>query len=103
MSAIRVEVCRVDGDGRATLVVVSLPLGASVQEAVLASGLMAGSAGSPEGLSLAISGRRVAEHRPLSDGDRVELLPPVLIDPKLARARRVAARELAGKPGSRKL
>lgn len=67
----------------------ALPPGATVADAVAASGLAeAGIAG------YAIHGERVAEATALRDGDRVELLRPLRVDPKEARRRRAAeARE----------
>jgi putative ubiquitin-RnfH superfamily antitoxin RatB of RatAB toxin-antitoxin module len=41
-------------------------------------------------LSFAVFGRRATTATPLHDGDRVELLRPLLVDPKEARHRRVA-------------
>lgn len=64
-----------------------LPDAACVADAVAASGLavdfpLAG---------LAVFGRRVSEATRLHDGDRVELLRALLIDPKQARRRRAQA------------
>lgn len=45
--------------------------------------------GLPTGeLQLAVFGRAVEPHTPLQDGDRVELLRPLLADPKQARRQR---------------
>lgn len=43
----------------------------------------------------AVFGRARPSDHPVHQGDRVELLGPVLVDPKVARARRVAHRRLA--------
>lgn len=59
--------------------------GATVADAVLASGLAA-----DERCGLAVFGDRVDAGRVLVDGERVELLRPLLIDPKDARRRRAA-------------
>lgn len=65
--------------------VITLPDGATVADAVAASGL------SLEGIDgYAIHGERAAADDPLADGDRVELLRPLLLDPKEARRRRAA-------------
>ncbi len=60
-----------------------LPEGATAGEAVAASGIAV------EGVAgLAVFGERAGPERPLRDGDRVELLGPLLVDPKDARRRR---------------
>ncbi len=62
---------------------VMLPEGATVEDALKASGwLLEDVAG------VAIFGERVERDARLHDGDRVELLRPLLIDPKDARRRR---------------
>ena len=76
---------------RHALTSVHLPPGATVADAVRASGLpLDGIAG------YAIFGERVTPATPLRDGDRVELLRPLLADPKDARRRRAATQR---KPG----
>lgn len=66
-------------------VVVELVPGATVADAVAASGLpLAGIDGH------AVFGVRAAADAPLREGDRVELLRPLLLDPKEARRRRAA-------------
>ena len=67
------------------IIVLELAAGTSVGEAVLASGLAGG------GLQLGIGGRQVAASHPLRDGDRVELLRPLAMDPKEQRRRRARA------------
>lgn len=42
----------------------------------------------PPEAGLAIFGRRVGVDEPLQPGDRIEVLPPLQVDPKLARQRR---------------
>lgn len=64
-------------------VLLALAEGATVGEAVAASGLpLAGVDGQ------AVHGERVAADRVLREGDRVELLRPLQADPKDARRRR---------------
>lgn len=68
---------------------VELPAGATVRDAVLASGMLERH---PE-LRLAkqrfgISGKRVALDARLSSGDRIEIYRPLAMDPKEARRRR---------------
>ncbi|WP_043689687.1 RnfH family protein [Luteimonas huabeiensis] len=73
--------------GRFERAVVALPVGATVAQALAASGLpMAGVDG------YAVFGERVEPSAVLADGDRLELLRPLQADPKEARRRRAAAR-----------
>ena len=60
-----------------------LPDGATVGDAVAASGLPLG-----EVAGYALHGERATPETRLRDGDRVELLRPLAIDPKEARRRR---------------
>lgn len=65
-----------------------LPEGATVADALAAAAL-------PEAtpdMSCAVYGEVAAPTRLLQDGDRVELLRPLLIDPKDARRRRAKPR-----------
>lgn len=59
-----------------------LPTGTTAGEAVKASGFKIG------GHRLGIGGRLVAASQVLKDGDRVELLRPLAVDPKEARRSR---------------
>ena len=79
---IRVEVVRA-WPRRFLAVPLDLADGATVAEAVAASGLPLEDVG---GYSL--HGERAGPESPLQDGDRVELLRPLLVDPKEARRRR---------------
>ena len=58
----------------------NLPAGATVRDALAASGL--------EGPACGIFGKRVALDRKLAEGDRVEIYRPLALDPKEARRRR---------------
>ena len=60
-----------------------LPAGATVADAVAASGLS-----DAEHVGVAVFGEKVDGGHALSDGDRVELLRPLQADPKDARRRR---------------
>lgn len=62
-----------------------LAAGSTVQEAAQASGLPLEGVG-----GYAVYGERVAPAAPLRSGDRLELLRPLLVDPKEARRRRAA-------------
>lgn len=64
-----------------------LALGSTAHDAAVASGLPL------DGIDgYAVYGRRVAADAPLQDGDRLELLRPLQMDPKEARRRRAARR-----------
>ena len=67
---------------------VDLPEGASVTDAVIASGLPLGGV-----VAHAVFGVRVAGNATLQEGDRLELLRPLLADPKDARRQRAASRK----------
>ena len=72
---------------------VELPEGASVEDALVAAGWEC----VPDVVAYAVFGQRVERQARLHDGDRLELLRPLLADPKQARRERVEARR-AGKP-----
>ena len=61
----------------------TLPAGATVADALAAVGPWA-----QEAAGMAIYGEKVDTAHALRDGDRLELLRPLLIDPKEARRRR---------------
>lgn len=66
-----------------------VPLGTPVTEAIARSGLLQGS--SPEAVdsfTITIWGRKSSFKYILRDGDRVELLRPLRVDPKVARRER---------------
>lgn len=88
---IRVEVA-LGVPSRQAIVVVELEAGASVSRAVAASGLLERF---PEvdhaDLVFAVFGSRVKADAPLAEGDRVEILRPLQVDPK--EARRLRARK----------
>jgi putative ubiquitin-RnfH superfamily antitoxin RatB of RatAB toxin-antitoxin module len=84
-----VEVCYVEAT-KATRIALTLDAGATVADAITRSGIVEALALDRAQLSFAIFGRRATADAPLHDGDRVELLRPLLIDPKEARHRRVA-------------
>lgn len=76
------------------LVTVELDAGATALGAVKASGIIESFSGACiEKLSLAIWGKPVSPDTPLKEGDRVEILRPLRIDPREAR------RQLAEKGG----
>ena len=59
---------------------VQVPAGATVADAVAASGL--------QGSVFGVFGKQVLPTHPLREGDRVEIYRPLQIDPKEARRRR---------------
>jgi putative ubiquitin-RnfH superfamily antitoxin RatB of RatAB toxin-antitoxin module len=91
---IRVEVVFARREG-ADSVTVQLPAGATVRDAVAASGFSA------DLRAVGVFGRRVRGDAPLADGDRVEIYRPLLLDPKERRRQRAASRVKTGPPLSR--
>jgi putative ubiquitin-RnfH superfamily antitoxin RatB of RatAB toxin-antitoxin module len=83
-----------------------MPADSRVAQAIAASGIMAQireSAPAPpqrdplDGVSIAVFGRPARPDDPLHAYDRIELLPPLKVDPKVARQRRADhRRRLAG-------
>jgi len=71
---------------------VTVAPGGTVAHAVAASGLIGRFQLEPSTLAYAVFGQRVRPETPLVDGDRVELLRPLVVDPKEARRRRARAR-----------
>jgi len=77
------------------VVAVSLAPGATVADAVAASGLIERHSIDRRALRTAVFGRLVDGAVALRAGDRVELLRPLAVDPKEARRLRAAARPRA--------
>jgi putative ubiquitin-RnfH superfamily antitoxin RatB of RatAB toxin-antitoxin module len=83
-----------------------VPAGTTVGQALAASGIARSVAASGcvpdgqallDGLSVAVHGRAVGLQDRLHGHDRIELLPPLTVDPKVARQRRADhRRRLAG-------
>jgi sulfur carrier protein len=68
---------------------VQVPEGATVRDAVLASGWREACAGQDvAALDVGVWGRRCALEQALREGDRVEIYRPLLVDPKVARRER---------------
>ncbi len=76
--------------GVEVLVDVSVPVEATLQDAVVRSGIVARLALDPEQLEFAIYGQRAKGDTPLGDGDRVEITRPLVADPKHVRKLRAA-------------
>lgn len=75
----------------------AVPAGTTVAEALASCDVAARIAAHPDappgarpldGLAVALHGRLVPPGEVLHDGDRIELLPPLTVDPKVARQRR---------------
>ena len=77
--------------GVEALVTVTLPPGATIDDAIAASGIAARLGLDGARLECAIFGQRAKVGTPLADGDRVELTRPLTADPKQARRKRAAA------------
>lgn len=77
-----------------------VPEGTTVGQAVALSGLQQRFAALAQGpLDCAVFGVLAAPEQPLQAGDRVEILRPLLADPKVSRRQSVAqARQTAGRP-----
>lgn len=70
------------------LVPVAVAAGTTVAEAIERSGLAARHGLDADTLEAAIHGRRTTPSATLQDGDRIEILRPLVVDPKEARRRR---------------
>ena len=80
----RIEVALADGADFA-LRQVDVPVGATARDALRACGA------DPEDMALGVFGRPIQADTPLRDGDRLEVYPPLRVDPKTARQRRALA------------
>ena len=78
----RVEVVRA-GPREAQSIQLELPPGATVRDALAASGFQI-----KEGQAVGVFGKRVTMDQPVAEGDRVEIYRPLAVDPKEARRRR---------------
>ena len=83
----KVEVVRA-GPRETQAVQLELPAGATVRDALAASGFVL----NLEHQAFGIFGNRVPLEHPLSEGDRVEIYRPLAVDPKEARRRRARIR-----------
>jgi hypothetical protein len=72
----------------------ALPNGSSLRDAIAACGIPL-----PESAAFAIFGQRAQLDTPLRDGDRVEILRPLIADARSARRQRAASHPL---PATRK-
>lgn len=80
---IQVDIVGIDADTKKTwLKTVSLPEGAVVADALAAVGLNAAT-------ETALFNERTSPDKPLSDGDRIDVLSPLTVDPMTARRLRI--------------
>ena len=78
--------------GVEAIVRLALPAGATVAQAVAASGLCDRLGLGREVIGYAIHGQRADGDTPLADGDRIELTRPLVADPKQVRRLRAKDR-----------
>ena len=83
----RIEVIYALADAQ-DIATVELADGAVVGQAVTASGMLERHGLSARQLQLGIFGKKVSPESHLRDGDRIEILRPLAMDPKEARRRR---------------
>jgi uncharacterized protein len=95
--SLRVEVVYCAAPGHTDLVQLQLPAGATLDDALQASGLPQRHA--LAGLSVGVWGRVQAPAAPLRDGDRVEVYRPLQVDPKEARRQRYRHQRLKASGG----
>jgi putative ubiquitin-RnfH superfamily antitoxin RatB of RatAB toxin-antitoxin module len=100
---IRVEVVYAGSAGQQRVVVLELPVGASVETALRASGIVRDF---PEldaaNLKLGIYGERVTASTRLQDHDRVEIYRPLRADPKEVRRQRAKSGKAKPRGGAGK-
>ena len=77
--------------GVEAIATVALPAGATIDDAIAASGITAQLGLDSARLEYAIFGQRAKGGTPLAEGDRVELTRPLTAVPKRARRQRAAA------------
>jgi putative ubiquitin-RnfH superfamily antitoxin RatB of RatAB toxin-antitoxin module len=86
--ALTIEVVYCPGPGACDRVQLSLPPGATLADALQASGLVQRHGLPPEGLRLGVWCKPREAHTPLRERDRVEVYRPLSVDPKEARRQR---------------
>ena len=75
------------------VVPVEVERGATLADAVRESGLIAQYTLDLQRVRYAIYGKRAENNTPLAPGDRIEIVGPLKVDPKVARARRARTKE----------
>ena len=94
---LNVEVVCSPVPGEVEMSALQLPAGATVGEALRASGVLERHPQLATDRVVGIWGRRTSETTPLRDGDRVELYRPLTVDPKEARRLRYRGQAGAGR------
>jgi putative ubiquitin-RnfH superfamily antitoxin RatB of RatAB toxin-antitoxin module len=89
----KVEIAYAGPEGE-TLLAVDLPCGSTVADAIDKSGIVARLGLFEAALGYAIHGQAARPTTPVVDGDRVELLRPLVADPKDVRRRRALEKPL---------
>ena len=101
-ASLEIEVCYARADSQ-TLIALTLPAGATVRDALAASDIARKHPEiDPASAKLGIFGKPTTLDAPLADHDRVEIYRPLIVDPKLARQRRVEKTRRAGSIEGRK-
>jgi len=92
-SVLRVCVCHAESASSVWQRALDLPSGATVADAVRASGFAAQFPGRDAWQSgVGVYGKQCQPDTPLADGDRVEIYRPLAFDPKVSRRRRAEHR-----------
>jgi putative ubiquitin-RnfH superfamily antitoxin RatB of RatAB toxin-antitoxin module len=97
---LKIEVVYCPRPGHCERVSLSLADGASVLDAVMASGLCPRHGLSAQSVETGIWGRKLPPQAVLRDGDRVELYRPLRVDPKEARRLRYKRSKVLKPPGA---
>ncbi|MGN6316527.1 RnfH family protein [Trinickia sp.] len=101
-ASLSIEVCYALPEAQ-TLIALTLPAGATVRDALAASEIVKRHPEvDPATAKLGIFGKPALLDAPLADHDRVEIYRPLIVDPKLARQRRVEKTRRAGSIEGRK-
>ena len=101
-ASLSIEVCYARQDAQ-TLIAVTLPAGATVRDALTASAIATRHPEiDPATAKIGLFGKLTSLDAPLADHDRVEIYRPLIVDPKLARQRRVEKTRRAGSIEGRK-
>ncbi|WP_116137329.1 RnfH family protein [Trinickia diaoshuihuensis] len=103
MSAtLSIEVCYARADAQ-TLIALTLPAGATVRDAIAVSEIaLKHPEIDPLAAKIGVFGKLASLDTTLADHDRVEIYRPLIVDPKLARQRRVEKTRRAGSIEGRK-
>ena len=96
---IRIEVAYGAAPHRIDLTPLQLPAGATVRDALLASGVLPRAGLDLQTAAVGVWGRACGLDQALRERDRVEIYRPLLVDPKQARRQRYKGKKaLSGNP-----